>query len=226
VSRAYCAISDVRTLAGLEDTGDVLDATITAAIADASDSIERYCADYFSPVAGVTVRAELGGRGVAMLPLTVTDPATSVTNVVFEATSTSLASVSYRVHSSTMIGDYDGIQFAVAGWDDTINGAERENGGFATLFAPGRFLIVTLTAGKPTTPGRVVRQCALLAAGYINGTTDVEQAGIVLERGAGGRGGAQTGWQPGTTASRTTGDSRVDRALREFRRDAVAATGI
>jgi hypothetical protein len=213
---SYCTIAQVRAL-GFEDEDTYPDQTIVDAIARSTDAIDRYTANFFAP-RDLIVRAELGSRGLAPVPMTLQ----SVTSVEFEATQQAIAVSSYRVHSSTTIGDWNGVQFAIAGFDDTISGAEREYGGFATLFAPGRYVLISGSFGEATVPARVVAQCAILASEDLSGTLDVDSAGIQQEQTPGWR----RIWNASADMSRTTGSARVDRALREFRRDVFAAVGV
>lgn len=209
----YCSRADVRAL-GFPDVEDATDAIIDRAILEATEAIDEYCDEWFLP-REATIRAELGGRGIVPINRTVQ----SITSVIFEAMNNVIAPASYLIHSSTTQGDFDGIHFAVAGWDDTIAGAEREMGGFSALFAPGRFIRATGVYGRTSCPGRVRAQCAILAQSYINGITDVDSEGT-----AGG--GLAAKWFPGAHTTRTTGNSQVDRALRQYRRGGVVFDGI
>jgi hypothetical protein len=94
-------------------------------------------------------------------------------------------------------------------------------GGFSTLFAPGRALIVTGIYGWPTTPSRVKTISSQLSADILGGVTDVESADMRPSRGAETKTGPLV-----YNLTRTTGSSQADRALRQYRRDNVAVAGV
>lgn len=136
------------------------DATVTDALSTARDLIDRFTREWWEPTPA-TVSTVVRRDGFAPLPYVVQ----AVTSVVATSTGNVLAPEAYRVLSSTVEGEPDGIQLAVYGSDPIVLGAEPWAGGYAGLLdRVGRAVRVTGTFGAAVTPPVVAESAARLAA--------------------------------------------------------------
>lgn len=173
----YCTVAQARA-AGANGT----DPQVQAAIAAADTRIDRFCGDTFTSTS-TTVRCRVSSAtGLAILPLRVQQVDAVAVPLVTGGTQ-AIASSAYRVHSSAMIGDYDGIEFGGLGaFDPLVVGAEPWNGGYRGLLdrlsalGGGDQLFVTGTFGWAVTPPEVVQAAALIAAA-ITGTGQLPGTG-------------------------------------------------
>lgn len=218
----YCTIAQARS-AGATGT----DVQVTAAIASASDEVDRFTRDVFSPM-DMTLVATVAADGTALLPRRVR----SVSRVSVVGSKTVVPSSGFLVLSSAIPGQVDALVFGGQGWaDPLIAGAEPWAGGYRNLLGSALLstgqVQVTGSFGWDEPPAKVVAATALLAASFANSgavaldpdtpaavPTDVDEEGNVVTI-TGGAGSVEV------PAGRTTGYAAVDQMLMEFCRDRV-----
>lgn len=218
----YCTIAQAKAAGA---TGD--DAAVTAAIASASDEIDRFTRDVFSPVA-MTLVATVAADGTALLPRRVRQ----VSRVTAVGSQTVLPASGYLVLSSAIVGQVDAIVFGGLGWSDPlILGAEPWNGGYRNLMGSALAgtgqVQVSGSFGWDAPPVPVVTAAAQLAAALTSSgavdldadvaesvPVDVDEDGNVVRITSGA---VTTEFRPG----RTTGYDAIDAMLMPFCRDLV-----
>lgn len=158
---AYCTEADV-TAAGAP--AGATSPQLVAAIAEATERIDRFTDERFEPTA-LTVVTEFGSNGVAPLSRRVI----SVSAVRFVGATTDLDAGSYRVRLGSTVGDIDAIEMIGTGtpYNDLVAGAESWNGGYANLARPGRRITVTGSFGRASVPLTIKRATAYLAAAIL-----------------------------------------------------------
>ena len=200
-------------------TQDAVDAGATGTaipgfILEAEESVNRYCGDYFEPTALSNVQAVIGNRGVCILPYRVQ----TISSVIPIGGTTPFATTTYIVHSSGTPGDWDGLEFAIQGYDALIVGAEPWHGGFGALFRPGIRVTVAGTFGWSAVPGKVRRATALITASLTQPVT-INAPSMAGVQSNSVEGASVTYFAGVNDISRpTTGNLDADRLLQEFRR--------
>ena len=151
----YATLEEAR-LAGA--AGD--DARVTAALGRARELIDRYTRAWWEPtVAVVASRVDRGG--FAPVPYVVQ----SIDSVTPVASGVPLPAGSWRVLSSTVEGERDGILLPVGGSDPLVLGAEPWAGGYGGLLdRVGRRVRIGGTFGAAAVPEEVASSAARLAA--------------------------------------------------------------
>lgn len=213
----YCTVAEAKS-AGARGSA----AELAAAIADATQRVDRYCGDLFAPTP-LTITAEVDGNGYAYVHRRIV----SVSSVTWAGSVTPIDPVGYRVSSSSQLGGRDRIELAGAlGWSDvTILGAEPWAGGwlgYASRFGAPTVDVVGVF-GWDAVPGQVRDATAQLAA-YLRGsdadaddpTAQVDVEGNVLP--------VAPSAQPAKEDSvrdRTTGSAVADELLADYVRAAV-----
>lgn len=186
---------------------------ITAAIAEATERLIRFCQEFFEPTT-TTVLAEFGTTGLAPV-LRKINLAADVTSVTFVGSSAPLNAASYRVRASGTPGDIDAIEM-MTGYNPLVVGAEPWNGGYSGLIAIQPRVLVAGTFGWPTTPLTVSRFCAKLAAFILNHPTSQDIPGEADVASLSVEGYAVSYRQQ--TPLATTGSREVDQGLWLYRR--------
>lgn len=153
---AYCSLDEARS-AGARGT----DGEVTAAIEEASERVERYTGELFTPTA-LTVEAVVDNEGIAHLRKRIQ----SVTSVTWLGAPTPVATTAYRVSSSETFGARDTIaMYGDLSWADvTVLGAEPWNGGWANLSrSRDPRIVVVGVFGWDAPPPAVRRATAMIA---------------------------------------------------------------
>lgn len=187
---SYCTVAEAQA-AGAVGTND----EITAAIEAATELITAYTGELFETTETTVTISALGG---GLLPYRVQ----SITAARAVGSDTDLDSTSYRVTSSSVVGDLDTIEVI--------------GGGYFSAGHPYR-ISVTGTFGYETTPKAVTRACALIAAHLTKHPTGYSEAGV--------RSLAVEGYRVdyGDTTNRaTTGVAEADMLLAPYRKVVLA----
>lgn len=155
---SYCSTDDARS-AGATGT----EAEIVQAILDASDRVDRYTGELFTPTAR-TFDLTVGGDGVVRVRRRIQ----SITSVTWAGAPDPMIPSAYVV-SSSKAGGRDTISlYGDLSWADvTVLGAEPWNGGWANLSSRGRDprVIVVGVFGWDAPPYDVRQATALIASG-------------------------------------------------------------
>jgi hypothetical protein len=184
VTPLYCTVAEART-AGATGTDDEVEAAILAA----QEIITTYTGELFASV-DLTVSVPAGPP--ALLPYRVQ----SVSAVRAVGSDADTATTSYRVTSSSVIGEVDAV--------------EAIGGGSLASSHPYR-ITVTGTFGYADTPAAVTRACALIAAHLTKHPEGDDQAGVTRL--------SVEGYSVdyGDAMRATTGVPEADRLLRPYR---------
>lgn len=225
---AYCSRDQARDAGA---TGS--EAEIDAAIAAASSRVTRFTRELFEPTVTTLVRP-IGANGFVLTHMRII----GVTAVRYLGVATPIVVDSYRVQSSTVLGQVDAIILAgTLSWSDmTVLGAEPWNGGWANLLRgvdDEPQVEIDGTFGYATAPEDVAEATAIVAAqlrgrdktpegsGSSTSPTDVEGNVIPVVPpfvDAGENSDVQTLQRSRT---RTTGSKRADELLAPYVREPV-----
>lgn len=153
---SYCTLDQARS-AGAKGS----DAEITQAIVEASDRVERYTGELFTPTA-LTLNLKVDGDGIARPRKRIQ----TVTSVTWYGAPLPMVPQAYRVMSSQNGGRDEIGLFGDLSWADvTVLGAEPWSGGWANLSRSREPQITVVgTFGWTTAPYDVVQATALIAA--------------------------------------------------------------
>lgn len=153
---SYASIDEAKS-AGATGT----DVEIEAAIVEASERVERYTGELFTP-SPLTIEAVVDGDGLAHMRKRIQ----TITSVTWLNAPQPVSSTAYRVSSSKTSGARDTIgMYGDLSWADvTVLGAEPWAGGWANLSGREPRITVVGVFGWDAPPPAVRRATALIAA--------------------------------------------------------------
>lgn len=216
---SYCTADEAKSAGA---TGSAVE--LTAAILAASERVERYTSELFTPTAQ-TREVLVDVNGVAHVHKRIK----TVTSVSWAGVGSALPVESYRVHSSSTIGGRDTIELVLSYADVTVLGAEPWNGGWANLTNTRDPRVTIVGTFGWDEPPQSVRMATALIAALIRGV-DVDAEVPTLRADAEGnvlpvvpqRDSATTpAPDRAPLRSRTTGSAAADALLASYVREPV-----
>ncbi len=161
----YCTVAQARA-AGVTGT----DPEVVAWILLAQTRVDQYTQQAFEPT-DLTVAGYVGTGGLILLPRRVRTVDAVVLATGPGATGQTVPATAYRVTTSAMLGQVDGVQLAQGGYDDLVAGAESYNGGWPGLWIRwGRSATVSGSFGWDAPQPGVALATAQVAA-WVQGVT-------------------------------------------------------